>query len=269
MRISRIETSAPVRGIERLRVFFRGHAFTPHRHDRYALGITSTGIQLFDYRGAVRRCLPGQVFVLHPDERHDGRPGTAHGYGYRSAYIDPSLIAAATEASTLPFLADPVSLDARLRTAIDAIVGNGAPDDDDEITTVDDLTALADALVLAAGGATKARRIDRRAMQRVRERLQAGPDAKLTASELEAATGLSRWQLARQFRAASGVSMHRFHLLRRLDRARALLQRGGNLADIAQATGFADQAHMTRQFRAAYGLSPGEWRRLTGCRPGS
>jgi AraC-like DNA-binding protein len=83
--------------------------------------------------------------------------------------------------------------------------------------------------------------------------------------ELETASGLSRWELARQFRAAYGVGPHRFHLLRRLGIARSLLAEGEPLADIALRCGFADQAHLTRQFKSAFGLSPGRWRGLSIC----
>lgn len=98
--------------------FFRGHAFTPHRHDTYAVGVTSAGIQSFRYRGAARHSLPSQVFVLHPDERHDGRAGDERGFGYRIAYVDPKLIGDALAAKTLPFVRDPISDDARLGRAI-------------------------------------------------------------------------------------------------------------------------------------------------------
>ena len=101
-----------------MRAYFRGHAFSPHRHDTYAVGVTSAGVQAFDYRGSARYSLPGQVFVLHPDERHDGRSGDGWGFGYHIAYIDPALVRVAAAAKTLPFVPEPVSKDARLLRAI-------------------------------------------------------------------------------------------------------------------------------------------------------
>jgi AraC-like DNA-binding protein len=76
---------------------------------------------------------------------------------------------------------------------------------------------------------------------------------------LEALTGLSRYALARHFRACLGTSPYRYLTLRRLDRARSLIRRGSALADAAVSCGFADQSHMTRQFKKAYGMSPGRW----------
>jgi AraC-like DNA-binding protein len=262
MRISRIELMAASRGLERMNAFFRGHSFTPHRHDTYAIGMTTAGVQSFDYRGAARQSLPGQVFVLHPDERHDGRAGDERGFGYRIAYIDPALIRDAAEATTLPFVREPVSKDRRLRRAVVGVVCR-ENDPMDEVATTFKLVALADALVGAAGDTVTATgRVDTKAVGLVRDTLLARLDAKISIAELEAISGLTRWQLARQFRRAYGVSPYRFRLLRRLDRARALLVRGHALAEVAQSSGLADQAHFSRQFRSAYGLPPGQWRAL-------
>jgi AraC-like DNA-binding protein len=262
MRIDRIELAAPLPGVERMQAFFEGYSFTPHRHDSYAVGMTTVGVQSFDYRGSTRHSIPGQVFVLHPDERHDGRAGDERGFGYRIAYIDPAIIRDAAQVSTLPFMCDPVSADERLRSAIVAIVGPQG-DPIDEARSTCNLVSLADVLVdMARDRPSWASRIDSTAVRQVRELLLAKPDAKTSMAELETVSGLTRWQLARQFRKAYGVSIYRFHLLRRLDRARELMRLGQPLADVAQSCGFADQAHLTRKFRSAFGLSPGQWRRL-------
>ena len=84
----------------------------------------------------------------------------------------------------------------------------------------------------------------------------------MTSAGLEHATSLSRYALARHFRACFGTSPHRYLTMRRLDRARALIRQGAPLADAALACGFADQSHMTRQFRKAYGVSPGRFAAL-------
>src|SRR5918996_3168780 len=117
--------SGPVAGVELLRAWFAGEAYAKHRHDTYAIGVTDSGIQVFDYRGSVHASTPGQVVVLYPDEVHDGRAGTDEGFGYRIVYVEPSLLTDALRTlhgrpSPLPFVSEPVSTNAMLSRAIDA-----------------------------------------------------------------------------------------------------------------------------------------------------
>src|SRR5919198_3541565 len=90
-------------GVERAAVRLRRSAFSPHRHDTYAIGVTTAGVQSFRYRGERRICLPGQVHVLHPDELHDGAAATENGFAYRILYVAPELVRAALDGRALPF----------------------------------------------------------------------------------------------------------------------------------------------------------------------
>lgn len=71
--------------------------------------------------------------------------------------------------------------------------------------------------------------------------------------------------LARVFRRFFDCSPGGYSRRCRLERAAALLSGScRSLGDIALASGFADQSHMTRAFRRAYSMPPGEYRRLRG-----
>lgn len=263
MQISKILRGPSGDGIERMAAYFRGHAFAPHRHDTFAVGLTSVGLQAFTYRGETRHSTPGKAFVLHPDEKHDGRPGDDRGFGYCVAYIDPGLLLTAAGTGRLPFIREPVSADAQLTDAIQDVVQakEGAASD---IALASSLVRLSDVMSRLAGAPqTRAQRVHLSGVQAARDLLISRGAMRVSMEELEAASSLSRWELARQFRAAYGVSPHRFHLLRRLRLARGLLAEKRPLTDIALNCGFADQAHLSRHFKNAFGLSPGQWRALS------
>ena len=248
----------PGGGIERLEARFRGQAFAPHRHDTYGIGITLSGVQTFRYRGVLRRCLPGQCHILHPDELHDGAAGSDAGFAYRIAYVDPALVQRALDGGTLPFVADPVlDLTAPQRVLLSPVWDVETPPN--ELSDADAIAAITDLLTASAGTAQRVGTIHIRALRDVRDRIAADPAVWPSAAALERLSGLDRWTLARQFRAAFGTSPSRFRTMRQLDHARRLIARGTSLSETAIDAGFADQSHLSRQFKRAYGLTPGQW----------
>lgn len=246
--------------LNRVEACFTGAAYAPHRHDTYAIGLTLSGVQQFDYRGATRNSLPGGVVVLHPDEQHDGRAGDEGAFRYRSLYLAPADIQAMTGGGTLPFVADGVSADAELRRAARALL----EDFERPITGLelqDGLYDLAIALQHAAGRTAAPAVVNRTAASRARAYIEASLDRAISLADLEAATGHGRWQLSRDFRTMFGTSPYRYLVMRRLDRARGMLLAGQSLADAAHGSGFADQSHFTRTFKRTFGLTPRVWQR--------
>ncbi|WP_252181341.1 AraC family transcriptional regulator [Azospirillum sp. B4] len=263
-------TAAPAfPGIERIEARFRGEAFSPHRHDTYGLGVTLHGVQTFRYRGRQRHSLPGNVIVLHPDEEHDGGAGTEDTLRYRMLYLEPSLLRRCLDAdgqqgAALPFVGQPVLADADLRQAL--AMALCSLDEGLEDLEVDDLlTRIARGLAHHAG--TRAKPLGllaQRQVHRARDYLAANALAPVRSEDLEAITGLDRYALARHFRALFATSPHRFLLMRRLQHARGMITAGEPLAEVAAATGFADQSHLNRHFKKAYGMTPGRWATLVG-----
>jgi len=249
-------------GIERAEVHLAACAFEPHRHDTYAIGITTAGVQTFRYRGSRRVCLPGQLHVLHPDELHDGAAGTDEGFGYRILYIPPDLVRDALGGAELPFVADPVQAPIPATRRIASLLID-IDEPINELTSAEIAAAVADSLVSLSGKARhRQARIDLTAVQLVREYLTVHACEPTPASTLEQVAGIDRFTIARHFRWAFGTSPDRYRTLRRLAVARAAIEGGRSLARAAAEAGFADQSHMTRQFKRTYGLTPGRWMAL-------
>lgn len=263
-------SSRPAGGVELFTAWFAGEAYQKHRHDTYAIGVTDSGVQVFDYRGSVQASTPGQVVVLYPDEAHDGRSGTDDGFGYRIVYVEPCLLTDAVRIlrgrpCPLPFVSEPVSTSAMLSRAVDSAFR--APL---ESLAVDSLIVdLAQGLMAGERGGAPAvvsRRVDVRAIERARQFLDAEKTRAVHSLELESITGLTRYDLSRQFRIMLGTSPYRYLLMRRLEFARERIHRERPLVEIAVDAGFADQAHFTRAFRSAFGLTPARYRALRASR---
>jgi AraC-like DNA-binding protein len=244
--------------IDRIEACFTGAAFGPHRHDTYAVGVTLKGVQSFDYRGETRHSLPGQLVVLHPDERHDGRSGDGESFRYRTAYVRPTDIQEVLGGRTLPLVDGGVSDDARLAAAVNGLLA----DYDRPLALLeyqDALVGIAGALEAISGGGGVIRRANREAARTARDYIHSCLDEAFSLRELEQATGHDRWQLSRDFRAMFGSSPYRYLILRRLEKAQGMLLEGRTGAEVAAACGFSDQSHFGRQFRDTYGLAPKVW----------
>lgn len=247
----------------RAEAFLSRFQFSTHAHDRYAIGITMHGVQQFDYRGATRNSLPGQVVVLHPDELHDGRAGTENGFCYRALYLEPWIVQNLSGMGYLPYIAEGVSQDPILVSQVQHLLG-------DISTPLDDLEAqskisdLVDAMYLVAGAPQAERVIDRNRLGQVAAYLCEHFRDDVHLETLEQISGISRWRLCKDFRLCFGTSPHRFLIMRRLEQAVKLLNAGQPGARVAAMVGFADQSHFIRHFRNTYGLTPSAWRELHG-----
>lgn len=88
------------------------------------------------------------------------------------------------------------------------------------------------------------------------------PDHRWTLRELAAMANRHPVHVAQSFRAKMGISLGAFQRLRRLTRLTLALQHGNvPLATLAAEFGYCDQPHMNAEFRAAFGVSPGRYRR--------
>lgn len=104
------------------------------------------------------------------------------------------------------------------------------------------------------------------ALRRLRAFVEAHLGESIGLDRLAAVCGLSTGHFTRAFRQSTGLSPGQFVMARRLERARDALTAHPprSIAGIATDLGFSDQAHLTRQFKRRYGITPGAWRRARG-----
>lgn len=72
---------------------------------------------------------------------------------------------------------------------------------------------------------------------------------------------LAPYYIARVFRAEVGLPPHAYLESVRIRQAQRLVARGMPLAQVAGATGFADQSHFTHRFKRLIGVTPGQYAR--------
>lgn len=95
-----------------------------------------------------------------------------------------------------------------------------------------------------------------KAVQRVKDYLEAHLREDVTLADLGALAGLSPYVLLRAFRRHTGLTPHTYQLQRRLEVAKGRLLKGEAIASVATETGFFDQSHLGRHFRRIVGVTP-------------
>ncbi|MEZ5830060.1 MAG: AraC family transcriptional regulator [Dongiaceae bacterium] len=254
-------------GVDLLRSDASSHRYARHSHEGYAIGVVEAGAHAFAARGQVWTANPGSVIVVNPDDAHDGGPAASDDrYSYRMLYVDGAVLTAACAeaagqraAATLfpesvvtdPALARRLSRvhrafersetrlarEALLITALVALArrhGRTAPPDSQRRSGPRDVALALDHLA-----------------EKFAE------DCSLT--QLAELAGVDRFHLLRAFRRWVGLPPHLYQTQLRLRHAKRMMLAGESPAMAAVAVGFADQSHLIRKFKAAYGITPGDY----------
>jgi AraC-like DNA-binding protein len=211
--------------------------------------------------------------VAHPDPRqpagrYDGLIGGLH---TRPALIEHPGRQAGIQLSLTPsgaraLLGVPAGGLASVDAAVDEVLGAAGHELVERVRAADDWPArfaAAEQVLLA-----RVRR-DSEPAPEVAEawRLTTRGGGRLRVADVAAQVGWSERHLGERFRAETGLGPKEAARVVRFDRARRLLAarvgsgRAPDLAGLAAAGGFADQAHLTREWRAFSGLSPTGWLR--------
>lgn len=245
---------------------FRTHAYAPHTHDTYVMGCIEAGCEMWQARGRRHYAGPGDLAFNNPLDVHDGIPW-AGGYAYRMTYPSVSLmqqIASEVSGRTVtetPLFAEPVVHDpegAALFSAAHRAIETGV----DRLAGEEMLVcAYARFLVRHARIGLVRLGAERDAVRRVRTVIEAQFDSDLRLDSLARTACLSRHHLIRAFRKEVGLTPHAYVIDVRVRRAQERLRRGESPATVATAVGFADQAHLTRAFKARLAVAPGAYRR--------
>jgi AraC-like DNA-binding protein len=255
--------------VEAMHAHFTSHVYHRHSHETYSFGVTESGAQAFTCRNDSHVSGPGMLMTFNPDDPHDGHAASDGGFTYRMVHVWPEFFAgllgegsgAEISARPLPLFRDPLIDDpaaaAALRRLFGAIRGPG--------TSLERHERMIDAAGLLARHATGRPPVLRsspgtRIAAQLKSAIHDLPMSDLTADDLAAAAGCSRYAAYRAFRSVYGLAPSDYQRQLRIRQARRLLADGTSPAEAAAAAGFADQAHLTRWFRRYYGVTPGAYR---------
>ncbi|MBD2464387.1 AraC family transcriptional regulator [Oscillatoria sp. FACHB-1407] len=253
--------------VELLRARYITHSFGRHTHDTFAIGVIQQGAEEFDYRGETHVAIAGTIAMINPGEVHTGHAATDVGWTYRMLYPDVRLLQQAASQladhdASIPYFPNPVVQDeylTGLMLRLHVALEEQAPQLEQDSRFLWTFSQL----VWRHGGdrpTLKAIGNESRAIQIAREYLETHYTENVSLETLAAIAHLSPFHLLRTFRKQVGLPPHEYLNQVRFRQAKKLLVQGQPIREVAHVTGFADQSHLTRQFKRMIGVTPGQYR---------
>lgn len=252
--------------LEMLRASFVTHAFAPHAHDGFAIGVIEAGAETFQYRGELRVAPAGSLVLINPGEMHTGEALNDAGWRYRMLYPSAEWMQlAASELAgkhvCVPFFAQPVANDAqvaRLLLSLHASLEGESAQLERESRLLWTLAQLV-ARHADLRPAIHPLRPEHDAARRIRNHLQQHLAENVTLDDLSRLVNMSAYHLLRVFRETAGLPPHSYLTQLRVARAKVLLAEGMPIAEVSTNVGFTDQSHLNRHFKRIVGVTPGQF----------
>lgn len=263
---ARLWRDASFGGLDLLTASFVSHRFVPHAHEEYVIAVYETGAEAFVCAGKPNVAAAGSVLIICPGEVHSGCAAMPEGWQYRAFYPSQrgmeEIWRAASGMVQLPRLETRLIADATLAATLSRahrLLERGANRLQRELELVAGLTEL-----IGHFGTKHAPRGlsgENWKLKRAKHHIEDAFSEEVRLSDLVEVSGLSAGYLTRLFHQHYGLPPHAYLTQIRLNKAKELLRRGETQAQTASATGFSDQSHFVKQFKRAFGVTPGAYGR--------
>ena len=231
-------------------------------HAHFSIGAITGGHSHYLNQRSLQEVGPGSLVLMNPEEVHACNPIADQPWSYLMFYLDTDWLRSQQEEAGLGGEFRPFDMTA----SRDPLLYQGLQHLHHQLVQAPDPLAREVACHLFSrqllARLTPARWDDRppQHLQRAAELMQDDSASPLSLSQLSAVAGLTPSHFVRAFSQHYGMTPHAYLLDRRIRHARTLLKQGQPLAEVALASGFADQAHFQRQFKRRVAATPGQYR---------
>jgi AraC-like DNA-binding protein len=257
-----------MRSVELIAADYGAQRFSPHWHTGFAVGVVTRNAQQFSSGGRNWVIGPGDFILLNPGQVHDGSSLHDEGWSSRMAYVPERLLAGlelggAAKGTrplrfTTPVLHLPELADKFLRwhcATEHTVAGDSSVLGLEAWRELIGLVRVAQMQVAPACGSEDCALVFSDRLQRLSH------DAPHALAKMSSRFATSRTTLWRHTRARLGLGPQSIMTQLRLMSAKGKLAAGQPVLEVALDAGFHDQSHFTRQFAAAYGMTPAQYRK--------
>jgi len=266
MKQNRVQYHTPegFNGLELLTCSDADYHFSPHFHDSYCIWLNARSAEAYTYKGNSGILQTGDVGIIAPGEVHSNSVVGSESRQLLTYYLDADLLQAI--ASDIMGLSNPsVELPTDFHSDPEAHMGlitlwqalkTSQSTMERQSAFYEVLSLLINRYATPTQPVIDAGREQKRTSV-VIEQFHDRIDEDLRLDELANLVNCTPYYLIRFFKKNIGMTPHAYLLHLRLEKAKNLLRQGHSIVDTAFATGFTDQSHLTRHFKAKFSIPPG------------
>lgn len=243
-------------GITALSANMTDFTYKKHAHQEYAIGVTLRGIQEYNLDGSLQLSYQNGVMFFNPEQAHDGMAHDEAGLDYVMLYIEPQLFLEVIEKKDIVRFSSPIVYDARLEQGI-LNLSHAILKGKDEALCSELFLSLTDSLIQMNLSTDDKK--DNGLIKKAKDMIQTNIQHVLKLDEISSAFNLSKFQFIRLFKAHTGISPYQYFLNCKIERAKQLIEKDGDIYSAVAECGFFDLTHLNRHFKSIYGTTAFEY----------
>ena len=238
------------------------HVFPKHSHDEFVLGANIMGRETITLDRQTLEATTDQVTLYNPAQVQSSKAISAE-WSFVSIYLRPSEFAGLAELDENIIFEQPVTSTTNLSKSVVGFVRRAlSPSAREGLLEMELGNLLIDLLSVSGSSHAKLVSPSDLEMQAVAELLMDQMAEPPRLSDVALQFGIGPVTLVRSFKRAFGLPPLEWLNLNRINIARTQLRFGRPLADVAFELGYADQAHFSRRFKAATGITPSMFKQV-------
>lgn len=240
-------------GITLLESVVNAYEYAPHWHEEYVFAIYRGGVKQFTCGRDQGIAKPKDILLIAPGTIHSAKAIENFGWDYISLYLSPETL---TRVTGLEQNSIAKKIHQYVQLSNNHLLTNHFFDACDAGNAMD--IALSDWLINVLTSTTQERTDSIKIPSNlvlVYELIMDDPTQQITMEGLSRLADVTPEHLSRSFKKFYGLPPFQLIIAARIQAARKLAINGVPLADAAISAGFADQSHMTRWIKRAFGVS--------------
>ncbi|KMY51433.1 AraC family transcriptional regulator [Peribacillus loiseleuriae] len=243
-------------GITALSASITDFTYKNHAHKEYAIGVTLRGIQHYNLDGNLQLSYQNGVMHFNPEQVHDGMAHDEAGLDYVMLYIEPQLLLEATRKKDIVRFSTPIVYDYRLEQRILSL-SNAILSEKDEALCSELFLSLTDSLIQT--NLSTDYKKDNALIRKAKDMLHANLGNVLKLDEICKELDLSKFQFIRLYKAHTGITPYQYFLNCKIERAKQLIEKNGDIYSAVAECGFVDLTHLNKHFKSVYGTTAFEY----------